>query len=81
MIIRLRLEDGSKGHRRLVINQFIEFMKDALEPGSYVHRQIAMKLPNRSGVDVGSGVKCRAFTRKRGKYFGMEGGLATLESF
>ena len=30
---------------------------------------------------VGSGVKCRAFTRKRGKYFGMEGGLATLESF
>ena len=28
-----------------------------LEPWSYVHRQIAMKLSNRSGVDVGPGVK------------------------
>ena len=28
-----------------------------LEPWSYVHRQIAMELSNRSGVDVGPGVK------------------------
>ena len=43
--------------KNVVIDMDLDATLAQLEPWSHIHRQIAMELPNRSGVDVGPGVK------------------------